>query len=47
MMVVHVPEVLSYGEATEAVTRVVKIPGPGYAKTAKQSSDVKMLCTAV
>lgn len=43
VMVVHVPKVLCYGEAAEAVTRVVKISGPGHTKTIKQGSDVKML----
>lgn len=43
VMVVHVPKVLCYGEAAEAVTRVVKISGPGHTKTIKQGSDVKTL----
>lgn len=46
VMVVHVPKVLCYGEAAEAVTRVVKISGPGHTKTIKQGSDVKTLRTS-
>lgn len=40
-MEVHVPEVLRYGEAAQAVTRVVEVSGPGHTKTEHRTVTYK------